>query len=74
MAREPQHDHRITAERNRSAGRLLGDATGARDEATAVGELGSDAEDDANLTPEERAMHLTKAPAFDADDGYVEQA
>ena len=74
MAREHQHDDRVTEARERSAGRVLGDATGAHDEATAVAELGSDAEDDANLTPEERAMHLTRAPAFDADDGYVEQS
>jgi hypothetical protein len=71
MARERHHDDRITEARERSAGRLLGDASEADDESTAVAELGSDTEDDANLTPEERAMHLTKAPAFDADDGYV---
>jgi hypothetical protein len=74
MAREPHHDDSVTEARERSAGRLLGDASEPDDEATAVAELGSDAEDDANLTAEESAVHLTKAPAFDEDDGYVDKA
>ncbi len=67
-------DDPVTAARERSAGRLLGDAGEVHDEAMAFAELGSDAEDDAHLTAEELAMHLTTAPSFDDDDGYVPRA
>ncbi len=64
-------DNRVTGARERAAGRLLGDAGVADAEAMAFAEEGDDSEDDANLTAEELAMHLTRAPGFDEDDGYV---
>ncbi len=76
-ARRNHHDgfdDPVTAARERSAGRLLGDAGEVHDEAMVFAELGSDSEDDAHLTAEELAMHLTAAPSFDDDDGYLPRA
>lgn len=67
---DDMYDSRVTGERERAAGRLLDDAWGHGD-SMAIAEEGDDIEDDANLAAEEQAMHLTKAPGFDADDGYV---
>lgn len=65
------YDNSVTGARARGVGRLLGDAGEPDDEATAVAEEGDDPEDDANLSAEELAMHLTDAPGFDAEDGYL---
>lgn len=67
---DDMYDSRVTGERARAAGRLLDDAWGHGD-SNAVAEEGDDIEDDAHLSAEELAMHLTKAPDFDADDGYL---
>lgn len=65
------YDNSVTGARARGVGRLLGDAAQEDDEAMAVADEGDDEEDNANLSAEELAMHLTRAPSFDADDGYV---
>lgn len=67
---DDMYDSRVTGERARAAGRLLDDAWGHGD-SNAVAEEGDDFEDDAHLSAEEQAMHLTTAPGFDDDDGYV---
>ena len=64
------YDNSVTGARARGVGRLLGDAAD-DDEAMAVADEGDDEEDDASLSAEELAMHLTRAPSFDANDGYV---
>ena len=64
------YDNSVTGARARGVGRILGDAS-FDDESMAVAEEGDDEEDDANLSAEEQAMHLTTAPGFDADDGYI---
>ena len=70
-ASDDLYDNAVTGARARGVGRLLGEAGPWRTEAMAVAEEGDDDEDDANLTVEEQAMHLTRAPSFDDDDGYV---
>ena len=64
------YDNSVTGARARGVGRLLGDAA-QDDEGMAFADEGDDQEDDANLSAEELAMHLTRAPGFDEDDGYI---
>jgi hypothetical protein len=68
---DDMYDNSVTGARARGVGRLLGDASEPDEEATAIAEEGDDAEDDANLSAEEQAMHLTRAPSFGKDDGYI---
>ena len=65
------YDNSVTGARARGVGRILGDANDEDTEAMAFADEGDDEEDDANLSAEELAMHLTRAPGFDDDDGYI---
>lgn len=60
-------DNSVTGARARGAGRLVGD----EDEGTTIAEEGDDEEDDLALSAEETAMHLTRAPEYRSDDGYL---